>query len=797
MGALKTFDVADHNLLRRKGLRLASIEIFIGDPIEHASERATLVRAVEFLTAQGIPAVILANVNFGGRQIDLVIGLDRRVLVVESKGFTSPVRGGESGIWHVRLASGQWKEIPNLYTQTLGEKNALRDAMTAFAGGVVPYPDAALVFVPTIPAGSTVPGGDFKVSVGGLDVLPGLIATAANRGWSLDQWRDFAVHHRLTPVSSLDAALRPELLGAGQLLLAYGEAFTRTYGPLASAMVPVQCIVDGETVSSEAVVERAIADGNVLLKGASGCAKTLLSYKAALFALGHGCVPIVIPAKDFEGNLRDVANREATLLDARSAAALISAARLSDRRLVLLVDGYNECTPSERQRLTRSIAAAIRRYDAIAIVSSSIELERHDLLPAHWYVVQAPDMAIKQAIARNAAGGASVEVFSDLLGTVGSGLEARIVGQLGQSLPAGTTKYGLFDAYVRERLGPAASDGIRALSRVAGMMTDRVSFGLSVRELDRLSDREGVAGALLQTLQAANLLDKRGDRVSFSHEMFLNVFAAEAILRRAGENPDAVVAALRQPQHLEMKPFVLGAIDDDHLRRRVLSDLSDTWVVSGCLAGNFGRDAARWANVRCDEVLARVEQEIGTVRFDLSKHFSWNVQARPETLQEWTSHDRAVLAAIGQDLVRGQRLDHVLDLIGKMDKRLAEEHGRLLDEARKQKLGLRSGLYAMSYTGFAGREIGLAQICSPAHSGHLYQGPKIAAEVNLHERLHSENLSPGQVGLLIELDKYSERGAPSIGTFLPAILTRIWPKAAHHLRLATHARSRYERPCAQ
>ena len=82
---------------------------------------------------------------------------------------------------------------------------------------------------------------------------------------------------------------------------------------------------------------------------------------------------------------------------------LISAARLLDRRLLLVIDGYNECTPSERQRLTRSIAAAVRRYEALVVVSSRIDLERNDLLPVHSYVVQAPDITVKRAIAQNAA----------------------------------------------------------------------------------------------------------------------------------------------------------------------------------------------------------------------------------------------------------------------------------------------------------------------------------------------------------------------------------------------------------
>jgi hypothetical protein len=89
---------------------LASIQIFIGAPIEHASERATLKHAYEFLSAHGIPAVILANVNLSGRQVDLVIAIDRAALVTESKGFTSAVRGGPNGDWEAQLASGARKK---------------------------------------------------------------------------------------------------------------------------------------------------------------------------------------------------------------------------------------------------------------------------------------------------------------------------------------------------------------------------------------------------------------------------------------------------------------------------------------------------------------------------------------------------------------------------------------------------------------------------------------------------------------------------------------------------------------
>lgn len=762
---------------------LASIGIFMGTPIEHASERATLQRAYEFLSAQGIPAVILANLNLAERQVDLVIAIDRAALVTESKGFTSAVRGGPNGDWEMRLASGVWKKVNNPYLQAMGEKLALRDAMRSFAGTDVPYPNAALIFVPSIPTGSAIPPGDFKVSIGGLNDLPGLVTSMKRDGWSLDQWRAFAAHHRLVSAPSIDEAMSPELLDAGKLLKAYGEAFIRTYGGPVFDMVSMSCVYESEALSSDDVLGRSAQDDNMLLTGPSGCGKSLLGYSIGLAAFGRGDVPIIVPAKDFEGNLRDVVNRETALLDASSAAAVISAARKLNRRLMLVVDGYNECTPVERQRLTRSIAAATRRYDARAVISSRLSLERGDLLPVRGYAVQIPDGKIKLAIAQQAAGGVSVQAFAELIGTVGSGLEAKMIGQLGQELPPDTSKYGLFDSYVRERLGSAASDGIRALSRIAGMMTQRISFGLSVRELDRLSDREGVSGALLQALQDANILDRHGDRVSFSHEMFLNVFAAEAIVRRAGDDPEAVVAALRLPQHLEMTPFVLGAIDDDSFRRQVLPHVSDARVIRACLAGQCGPDAQRWASERCDEVLSRVREELENVRFEVSDEFMWHVQAKPETVQVWSPQDRAILAAIPQELVAGRRLDELLDLLEKMDVRLAEEHRRLFDQAKEKNLRLRTGLYAVCYAGVGKRETGLSRICGPISSGGLYDGPKVAANANLHERLKSDTMTPGQVGLLIELDRYSDRDAPSIGTILPGLITRLWPRGAHHLRL--------------
>jgi hypothetical protein len=89
-----------------------SIEVYIGEPIEHASERAGLERVAEILTALRLPAILLANIAMGGRQIDLVVALDHLTLAIELKSLhpygAVPTEGGKFG-W--RQANGRTLRI--------------------------------------------------------------------------------------------------------------------------------------------------------------------------------------------------------------------------------------------------------------------------------------------------------------------------------------------------------------------------------------------------------------------------------------------------------------------------------------------------------------------------------------------------------------------------------------------------------------------------------------------------------------------------------------------------------------
>src|SRR5471032_2251942 len=95
-----------------------SVQIFIGAPIEHRSEFDCLMRVHSELSNCSGWAIIFANFQAGGRQIDLAVFTSKVTIVIEAKHYAKPVIGGENGRWE-QLGSHGVKKIGNAYDQAL------------------------------------------------------------------------------------------------------------------------------------------------------------------------------------------------------------------------------------------------------------------------------------------------------------------------------------------------------------------------------------------------------------------------------------------------------------------------------------------------------------------------------------------------------------------------------------------------------------------------------------------------------------------------------------------------------
>ena len=570
---------------------------------------------------------------------------------------------------------------------------------------------------------------------------------------------------------------------AEETLGCYTAAFRRRY-PGPETMVPFNCrSAESEIPSDE--VSRLISKErtDILLRGPSGCGKTLLAANVAIDYGRHGGVAIFIPVRNYSASLAIALDQEANLLDTPSVAKLLSAAQRLNRPILLVVDGYNECHEAEWESLTIELAAWARRYAAGILITSQVPPVRSDLLELRNIEVLSATMTTKVAIATNVMG---VDVLpkeiEPLLGAVTTGLEARLVGQVGQHLQLGGSRFALFDAYARERLHDDASVGIHALSHVAGWLADRLAFSLSVRDLDRLMDEKHISPAIPERLQNARLLSRHGDRVSFVHEMFFNAFAAEAIVRRSNGRPEPVLTALAEPVHAERKDFIIGAIDEPHFREQVLDGLSDPKSVAVCLSGSCGRQVQEWAEGRYPTLLRKLRNEVREVRFTTSDRGLYKIALDGDSLATWSKSDRAFLGALPKLIMEGRYLDEIFNIIGTLDRRIDEESTRLRAEAREHDIPLRSAIFANCFVHSVSPAPAISPICVTVNSG-FYRTDGDGLVTLIGKLLRRDDWSRGQLYLLLKLSKRVDI-TDIMTPFLTRTIKARWNHVPNHLALS-------------
>ncbi|WP_338012254.1 hypothetical protein [Pseudomonas mandelii] len=738
------------------------------------------------LEMSGETATVMVNINLKGRQLDIVVGTDRLTLVLEAKASTMPLSGTTNGPWTVYTRSGRSRTTGNAYSQAIGEKNALRDALRDFLGEVEGYPDAHVVFVPELATGSQL-SFDFKVTYGGINGLATQLAGRSELRCTTEQWRAFAVRHRLEQVFDLASALDPRSLDAQRTLARYIAAFNATYAPAEAEYKADIYDVDGELVDLpflEHLLQETRTD--LLIQGPSGCGKSLLSVVLGNQLCAKDVIPIIVEGKLFEGQLGLALDREAALLDVPSTKKLLAAVRTLSRPIAIIVDGYNECPRGLRFKLTRALRAASIMYDAAIVVSSQIEIDRPDLLPLRKVTVSAPSHDLKVKIASLDA--ASAELLAPLLQTIASGIEASLVGQMGREVNRVASRSALFDGFVRRRLGASASEGVTLLCCVAELLFERMTFSLSTREVDRILVRERLGLEVLQEVLQARLLILRGERLSFIHEMYLNAFAAESIVRHANSDFDTLTRAFALPRFGELRAFVAGAIEDRELLARLISATTDAQLLKASMKGECGNDAKWFVTQGLNTVMRKLRSEVETVRFFIAPDKLWRIGVDPTSCIAWTEHERAMLSALPAALALDQYSRELLDILRLLDQKLDGERARLRGEAiEKGFVKLRTSLFAIAYV-FDQGDLGISLVMSILHSGGVEPFSQ-QAELQASLRYIWLNVAtPGQIYFALALSREAYRLERDIlklavDQTLPLFEIERWKYLPYHVQL--------------
>jgi Holliday junction resolvase-like predicted endonuclease len=751
----------------RNGSETSSlIRLFIGEHVQHRSEYVCLKEIWRALAKKERWAYVFVNIHLSGRQIDLVVFTERTTVVVEVKGYLHPVRGGLNGPWEQVCPHGT-RKIRNAYNQALDAKNALRDEIQRNIQ-VVGYPNSLVAIAPNIPKGSSITS-DFKVVISELAQLEYELDRPSDALLTQEQCESLARRLGLEEIGLVEAAIDEELLDAERIFKSYASSFRDCYKPLAEVLIPDEYSYSDVRLGLQEV-QLLVHTGNssFQIRGPSGCGKTLLTMSCALSCFEAGCVPIFAAGHNFEGDFKRLLDKDAALLDLHSASQIIKAAKLLGKRVVIFLDGYNECRENLRSILTRSLRAFALRYDAGIVLSTQENIERPELLSTQTVLVNRPSDELKAAIAKIPHNDTNVN-FRSLLQATGSGLEAALVGQVGTVMPYGASKFGLFDTYVRTKLRGVASEGIRILASFAEMLVQRACFSLTVREFDRLFDGTARIHLDQQRLVDAKLLHVRGDRIGFVHEMFFSAFAAEAVIRAAGGDVANIRTALESPRFFSSTVLILGAIDDENLLEAVLNGLTDQALLTACYHGECGEAAQSVVQRKIARMLESMVLQAHDLdfRFTGETWYAVEVAAKSDYLE--LENFGSYLGVIGCGLMSGQHIDAVMAACQAMDNAILEFTTVHAVEAKAKRVRLRHDIFSAAYV--ISPRVAISQLISFVHNGglsfrHRDQAPGFGVAIrNAWPRAETA----GQSYFLLGLTRFTVQnkvGAPYVARLL-------------------------------
>lgn len=766
--------------------KFRSPQIFIGAPLDVTSEVQVLRALVDGLSVSDPGAVVLANVELGDRQIDFIVCTNTSTVVVEVKAYRWRVEGQENGDWLLHLGQGRTLVTRNAYRQALDAKNRWKDWVNGVIAREARYPNACVVVVPTLPAGSSIPTFQ-KVGVFGLPDLLAFLGKPCQQRLSEVEVATLVSAMKLVRVESVDEAADESLLVSRRRIDAYVEQFRRLYGQSSRQLMTDSYVGAEGPASSDEVARQVLgrAGAGTVIRGPSGCGKSLLCEHLLNTASNVGYVPVLLQAQYFEGELRKSLDREAGLLSDTSAKTLLGDLRRLEVPWVLCVDGYNECPSEHRLTLTRSVAALAKRYRIPCLFSSQGDLERPDLIDCATVEVLPPSMGLKLQIAQSVAGSTATERLERVLSALVSGLEARLAGEVAAELPAGGSSHALFDTYVRKSLGDFASEGIGTLAQLAGALTDGARFSTSVRELDRLVHDLKASTKLVDTLVRKKVLTRHGDRVSFGHELFFRAFAAEWAARTRMKTRDEVLSTLASPRYSKSKESVLALIEDDVLLEEVLAELTDEGLLYAAYVGKCGEAARHLVRSRCRLLLDGLKEEPAKLEFVVSDAGISGVSCIGSDVSSWTAPKTALLGLVARLVAEGEFLEPAFAAVRAMDDSIMRAYRTLsLNVDAQGRAKLMHALFQECYV-MGGRASALTRlitaVCSGAYSIRFRPTKEFATKVA--ERWTSL-ATPGEQYLAMSMLGHTHDTSELVSERLAQFFENMWPRAPYHLRLA-------------
>lgn len=654
-----------------------AVEVYLGNPIDVASERQFLERLRHDLLEAGVSARILANLHVGttDRQIDFVVVVSHCVVHIEEKTFPGPIiEGPKNGPWRVQVGEAEVQQRGNPVRQALGAKYALSDELHAFADKTaVPGPrhekfyadiDTVVCAFPSLPEGSQYDKHRHVTVLGYDELLARLLEPGPSLLWSPEDWDTFGRHLNLYR----DDEDAPEgyIRRAGATAVdEYRGRFLQTLGEL-PPVVPTGVLVDGRPAPRPDLAAELASGRAVLLNGPSELGKTVWAQAVAIDLARVGHVPVWLSAEVCEDSFRQSAARAISPYTSMSPSELCRAADAAGRAVVFVIDDLSKASNSARQGLLAGAQTARVRNPARGLLITAQPADAASSIPNCLNVELAvPDEADRRALL-DAYGALDIIDRCDAFVTP---LELSLAAVYAGELPTGASATELLDRHVDQLVN--GSDRLRGTLRsIARRMHDQLLPSLPRADVARTLRRDhGLHDEDLRALFACRLVTIAHGRISFRHERFEHFLCSEALLLDT-DNPQTLAQALNSPRCADLRRDVVALESQEDRLTEILDGCESPDVLVDAAAGRLGSTAAKVTDallaetltVACAQTVAPgITFAVGAGALD--GHWVIPIERGPAM--------EARLSAIGRLLRRGRYVEAVARLLRHTDELLA------------------------------------------------------------------------------------------------------------------------------
>ncbi|SNR97728.1 SMEK domain-containing protein [Flavobacterium sp. ov086] len=521
--------------------------------------------------------------------------------------------------------------------------------------------------------------------------------------------------------------------------------------------------------------------GGKIITGKSGSGKSLLA-KAWALHLCNDIVPMVLEAKYFEKGLIRKIDAEVEKYGFGSSYTFLEACRNEGKKILLVVDGLNECDDSQAEIVVSELAELAALHSIMFIITSQQLTQSLKNLEAEVIGMELPNIQIKTAIASKYS--LYTNKLEPLLANVSTAMEAKMVGEIGEIGADKISRYSLFEMYIRKKLYGIETQALHFLSATAYWMSCEITFSLSLAQLTKIMQQWNIPDAVFHRCIEEGLLVKNFTKVSFEHEMIFNFFTANAVTR-FNNGTDKVIEEFNAPINDENRLLIVGSVDDNPvLRNSLLESITDYELLLDILEGEAGDYCRLWVEQKLSLVLEKMRFEVHTISFAVTEKPDWPIAVIPESISDWTEMDIPIFQVLGYKLMKGELVREVFDLIEMIDKRRNEHHNLLLSEASVRKINLKNGLFAAVYTAseYLVNMSGIGYILYMLNSGlYIFKNVKAISDQQIQDLLYPR-ITFGQLYFFLKL--YRFKG--NTGLLYPAIhssLQSVWKLIPYHLKL--------------